>query len=174
MLEDLNTAIDVYTAKWQQVVAERNNKRFFEQLKPTAVGWKTEDLAEYDRLFNELREVSDQIHIAWLNNRWLATMHLREQRLGLGIEVVKLMQRRPGSSDATKLDHIDFLIPENVDPKVILGAEAGLNWTDEKNGDFCKWISIWFDSTEAKLRVDTTVDVAIAELQAVNKKILGR
>jgi len=173
MLEELNTAIDVYEAEWKKLVAARKNKRFFESLRPTAVGWKTEDLADYDKRFNELRELSDQIHIAWMNDRWLATMHLRDQKLGLGIEVIKLMQRRPGSSDATRLDHIDFLIPENVDAKAILAAEAGLNWTEEQNGDFCKWISVWFDNTEAKLRTDTTVGVAIAELQAVDKKVLG-
>lgn len=174
MLEELNTAIDVYAAKWQKLVATRKNKRFFEKLKPTSVGWKTVDLADYDQRFNELREFCDQIHIAWMNDRWLAAMHLRDQSLGLGIEVIKLMQRRPGSSDDIKLDHIDFLIPENVDVKTILAAEAGLEWTDEKNGDFCKWTSIWFEGTEAKLRTDTTVGVAIAELQAVDKKLLGR
>lgn len=171
MLRELNTAIEAYAAKWQKLIGTSQNKSFFQQLKPTSVAWKAEDLADFDERFSQLRDLSDHIHIAWLNNRWLATMHLRDQKLGLDIEVVKLMQRRPGSSDATKLDHMDFLIPENVDAKTILAAESGLEWTEEKNGDFCTWISLWFDGTEAKLRTDTTVGVVIAELQAVDQKI---
>lgn len=175
MIEELNTAIDIYVAKWKKLLAGRRNKRFFEQLKPTAIGWKTVDFADFQARFHELRDQCDQIHMGWLNERWLATMHLKDgKKLGLGIEIIKLMQRRPGSSDATKLDHVDFLIPENVDAPPILAAESGLNWTDEENGKFCKWISIWFDDTEAKLRTDTTVSVAIAELQAIDKKVMGR
>lgn len=174
-MEELNTAIDIYNAKWQKLVAARRNKRFFEQLKPTAVGWKTEDFVDFQGRFHDLRDDCDQIHLGWINDRWIATMHLKDGgQLGLDLRVIKLMQRRPDSTDAVGLDHIDFLIPENVDAPTILAAESGLSWTDEKNGQFCKWISLWFENTEAKLRTDTVVGVAIAELQAINKNLQGR
>lgn len=175
MLEELNTAIDIYTAKWKKLVEGRRNKRFFEQLKPTAIGWKTEDFADLHQRFHALLEYCDQVHWGWVNDRWLVVMHLKEgNKLGLDIEVLTLMQRRPGSTDATKLDHIDFLIPENVDAPTILAAESGISWTDEENGQFCKWISIWFENTEAKLRTGTKLGVAVAEMQAIDKKLTGR
>lgn len=171
MFEECNKAIDVYQAKWQKLVSSCQNQAFFQALRPTAVGWKTVDFPDLQRRFHELRDACDQIHLGWLNERWLATMHLREQKLGLGIELVKIMQRRPGSSDAIGLDHLDFLIPEGMDAKDVLGKESGIKWTEEKNGDFCQWISIWFEGTEAKLRKDTTFDVGAAELTSVSKKI---
>jgi hypothetical protein len=175
MFDELNAAIDGYFGKWRALIDARQdekNKEFFDRLKPHAVGWKVADQAEYDRLFNEWRGACDQIHVAWMNDRWLATMHLRDQKLHGEIEIIKLMQRRPGSSDTLGLDHVDFMDMEEVNTKAILAEETDLKWTDEVNG-LCKWTSIWFDGTEAKLRSGTVVDVAIAELQAVNNKIRG-
>jgi len=171
MFEEISTAIDIYQAKWQKLVEARKDKAFFQNLRPTAVGWKTQDFAELQRRSHELATACDQIHSGWLNERWLVTMHLREQKLGLGIELVKLMQRRPESKDAVGLDHLDFLIPQGIDIKTVLAQEPGLKWTEEKNGDFCQWISVWFEGTEAKLRMDTTFDVGAAELVAVSNKI---
>lgn len=175
MFEEINTAIDIYQAKWQKLLAGRKDKAFFDGLKPTAVAWKVEDFPELQRRFHELRDFCDQIHLGWLNERWLATMHLRgDAKLGQGLEVIKLMQRRPNSKDAIGLDHMDFLIPEGMDVKAVLTAEKDLKWTEEMNGEFCKWISIWFDGTEAKLRSDTTLDVCIAEMQDINERIKKR
>jgi hypothetical protein len=171
MFDDVNQAIETYQSKWQALVAERKNKEFFERLKPTAIGWKVAGQAEYDRLFNQWREACDQIHIAWLNNRWLAAMHLRSEKLGSGIEIIKLMQRRPGSSDALGLDHMDFLDMEETNTKAIL-QEENIKWTEEENG-MCTWTSLWFAGTEAKLRPHTVFDVAVAELQEISKRIRG-
>jgi hypothetical protein len=173
MIDELNKALSEYQTKWHRLVGERKDKHFFEALKITAVGWKTEDFAELQRRFHTLRDSCDQIHLGWLNDRWIATMHLRDQKLHGNIEVIKLMQRRPGSKDAVGLDHLDFLTPEGQDAKTVLSAEPNLKWTEEKNGEFCKWISIWFDNTEAKLRSDTTIDVCIAEMQAISKQVTG-
>ncbi len=175
MFDQLNQAIDGYLGKWQALIAARQdekNKEFFERLKPTAVGWKTEDIAEYDRLFSLWRDACDHIHVASLNDRWIAEMHLKDEKLSGNIEIIKLMQRRPGSSDAVGLDHLDFMDMEETNTKAILAEETDLKWTDEKNG-LCVWTSIWFDDTEAKLREGTVVDVSIAELQQVNNKIRG-
>lgn len=170
MLEDINTAFDIYWANWRKFIETRKNKALFESLHPTAVGWKVADFAEFQRCMHELCQSCDQIHMGVLNDRWIATLHLRDQKIGLGIELIKLMQLRPGSKDKLGLDHLDFLLPAGTSAKAFLGQESGLKWTEEKNG-LCEWTSIWFDDTEAKLRTDTTFDVGAAELTAVSKQI---
>lgn len=172
MFDELNQKIDEFLGKWQGLVAQRKNKDFFERLKPSAAGWKVADLAEYDRCKNEWRGACDLIFENWMNDRWIAEMHLKDTKLSGGIEVIKLMQRRPGSSDAAGLDNIDFMDMEETNTKVVLAEETGLKWTEEKNG-LCAWTSIWFEGTEAKLREGTVLDVAIDEIQAVNNKIRG-
>lgn len=175
MLEEINTAIGIYQAKWQKMRSTRKDRAFFDRLKLTAVAWKVEDFTELQQCFGELRDKCDQIHWGWLNERWLITLRLRtDNMLDSGIELIKLMQRRPDSKDAIGLDHMDFLIPEGMDAKKVLAAEKDLKWTEEMNGEFCKWISIWFDGAEAKLRSDTTLDVCIAEMQAINGRIKKR
>jgi hypothetical protein len=99
-------------------------------------------------------------------------MHLTRP-LKNGISLIKLMERRPDSKDATGLDHVDYLIPTAEDIKPLLTAEPGLRWTEENNGDYCKWISLWFDGTEAKLRRDTTIQPCIDELADVQRAIKG-
>jgi hypothetical protein len=83
------------------------------------------------------------------------------------------MQRRPGSTDAVGLDHIDFMDMEETNTKAVLADESDLKWTEEKNG-LCQWTSVWFDGTEAKLRTGTVVDVCIDELEEVNSKLRGK
>lgn len=172
MFDEVNKAIDEYLAKWQALVGKRKNKEFFERLKLMAVGWKTADLAEFDRLFSEWRGACDQIHVGWLNDRWIATLHLKDSELHGGITLIKLMQRRPNSSDAVGLDHLDFMDMEETNTIAVLAEEGDLKTTEEENGR-CKWTSVWFDGTEAKLRGETVLDVCIAELKAVNDELRG-
>jgi hypothetical protein len=173
MLDTLSQAIKDFQEKWDKMATGRKDQDLFKGLKPTAVAWKTTDLAEFDRIFAELRDKADQIHLGWINERWLGTIHLREGELAGGIKIVKLMQRRPGSTDAVGLDHVDFYSEQVKDAQTILKTEGGLKWTSEDNGH-CHWISLWFDGTEAKLRTGTTVDVCITELEAINKQVLGK
>lgn len=169
MIDELNEAITGYQEKWQRLVAQCKNKAFFEALKPTAVCLKVADIAELDKCVAALRDAADTVHMAWLNDRWLATVHLRAQKLDWGIEVVKIYQRRPGSQDALGLDHIDFYAPAiNED---ILADEPGLKWSNEVNG-ICSWISLWFAGTEAKLRAKTTLAVEAEEMNLLNERIL--
>jgi hypothetical protein len=172
MTDELNAVIAGYWSKWQQLVAGRKDKAFFEKLRPTAVCLKVEDLTELDRRVLELRDIAEHIHWGWINERWLVTLHLRDQQLTEGIEIVKLYQRRPGSSDPAGLDHLDFYASD-VDED-ILADEPGLKWTHETNGEHCSWISLWFAETEAKLRTETTMEVCAKELQQINDHIASR
>ncbi len=175
MFDEVNRELGEYFGKWSRLIANRKdekNKEFFERLKPTSVGWKVADVAEHDRLVALWRDACDHIHTVWLNDRWITEMHLKSIKLSGDIEVIKLMQRRPGSDDGLGLDHVDFMDMEETNTKAVLEEESDLNWSNEKNG-VSVWTSIWFDGTEAKLREGTVLDVAATELQAVSNKIRG-
>lgn len=172
MFDEVNRSIDEYMGKWQTLVSRRKNKEFFERLRPTAVGWKTADLAEYDRLLKEWRGACDIIFEVWMNDRWVAKLHLKDSKLSGGLEIIKLMQRRPNSTDKLGLDHLDFLDMEQTNTKAVLAEETDLKWSEEKNG-ICEWTSLWFDETEAKLRLDTVLDVSMEELRLTSNKIRG-
>lgn len=177
MVDELNTAINDYWTKWQALVAARQNKAFFESLKPTAAAWKVADRTEYDRLCRELHDQSDHLVETWMNGRWIAKCLLRDTELDGGIKIVKVMQRRPGSDDALGFDHVDFYGPSLAEIEQILAQEKDLKWTRETNDilEGYDWLSIWFEGgPEAKLKHDTVLDIIAAELGQLNqKRILG-
>lgn len=174
MFGPLNEALETFHKKWQTLVDARVDKAFFTQLQPIAVGWKAEDLKEFDHLFKQFRSVSTMAHLVSLNDRWIATFVLRDtDQLCWNVPLVKLMQRRPGSKDSVGLDHIDFYDPGQRGYEKVLVNEPGIKWSHEANGDFCKWISVWFDGTEAKLRSETSLDVGIAEMEAAKQHLLA-
>jgi hypothetical protein len=172
-MDEYNAAVEAYHQKWHELLSVRQNKAFFQSLKATAIGWKVQDLAEFNERSMVLRDLSDQVHMGWINERWLATFHLKGMPLMGDISLIKLMQRRPGSSDAVGLDNVDYTIFGDDDTKAILEAEPNLRWSEEKNGEFCKWLSIWFAGTEAKLRDDTVLQVGANELLDLQKQILA-
>jgi hypothetical protein len=110
--------------------------------------------------------------LGWVNERWLASLHLKDSELPGGIKILKLMQRRAGSTDPVGLDHLDFHAESEDEIKRILTNETDLNAAEESNNPLCHWHSIRFDDTEAKLRSDTVLDICIAELQEANRKII--
>lgn len=173
MIDQLNQAIAEYRQKWEKLMEGRADRQFFAECRPISVGWKIADLAAYDKLYAELREYCDQTHAISKNDRWLATMHLKDTKLEWGIEVVNLMQLRPGSEDVLGLDNINFLCPRYAEADDILAREPSLKWTHESNGPYSEWISLWFDSTEAKLRPITIIDVSLAEYKEVRDKVAG-
>src|SRR5580704_10528113 len=103
MFDEFNRAVENYDNKWKKLVNERVDKKFFQSLKPTAIGWKVADRAEYNKLCTELHDQTDMIVEKWMNGRWIAKLHLRDTKLSSGIEIVKVMERRPGSTDTVGL-----------------------------------------------------------------------
>lgn len=170
---DIAGALDNYFKSWHELVAKRQNKIFFESIKPVAVGWKVEDRAAYDAMLAELHDNSDRIIETWMNGRWIAKVHLKDTTLPGGITIIKVMQRRPESTDAVGLDHVDFYIPERVDLAEVFANESDLKWSEESNDviDNYNWVSLWFDGTEAKLKFDTVLDIIQAELKEINQEI---
>jgi hypothetical protein len=171
LLEELSHDLEEYHQTWHELVATRQDRVFFESLIPTAVAWKVFDRAELDRCVMNIRSQCDQLHFGWVNDRWLVTLHLMSEALPGNIRIIKLMERRPGSSDPVGLDHIDFLVP-NGDAKTVLAKEPNLTWSEESNGNHCKWLSLWLDGTEAKLRTDTVLQVCADELLVTQERLL--
>jgi hypothetical protein len=173
MIDEINKAIESYQTKWQALVDGRADKAFFEALRPTAVGWKVADRSEYNRVCAELRDKSDRVIETWMNGRWIAKFHLRDSKLNGDVEIIKIMQRRPGSNDAVGLDHIDFYAPEFEHAEQILKAEPDLKWSWESNDviEGYDWLSIWFAETEAKIKADTVLGVIIKELGQLDERL---
>lgn len=170
MINELQAALAVYWQKWEAFVDGRNDMEFFEELRPTAVGWKVHNRAEHDRIVAELRDKCDLVCGAWINERWITKLHLTETSLRGGMTIIKVMERRPGSHDAVGLDHVDFYSPAVAQADVVLAVEPALTWGHETNK--AHWISIRFDGQEAKLRTDTVLDSYIRDLRETRNTIL--
>lgn len=174
MNELVNTyslAITEYQAKWQQLVAARHDTAFFAALQPSAMGWKVADRTEFDAQLAVLRPLCDQVHLGWVNERWIATLHLKDQPLAWNIAIVKIMERRPGSTDAVGLDHVDFYVPDVNQARQVVAGEPDIRSTFDTSNPYCDWLSIWFADTEAKLRSTSVIEVCIAELQHIQSGI---
>jgi hypothetical protein len=173
MLDEINAALEAYEQKWQKLIAVRHDRKFFAGMRPTAVGWKTEDREEYDHILAELHDQTDKIIETWMNGRWVAKLHLKDIRLANDATIIKVMQRRPDSTDLVGLDHVDFYNPEIKHAESHLKGEQDLKWSWESNDvtENYDWISVWFDGTEAKLKSDTVLDIISTELRELSKEI---
>ena len=172
MIDELNNAIDDYKGKWQKLTAQRSDKPFFEALFPTSVGYKAVDRTEFDRCVAELQDLCSDVLFVWMNDRWVAKMILREP-IGWGIGIVKVLQRRPGSTDVAGFDHVDFYSHKNEAEIERTLAKEDLKWTHEENRTDYTWASIWFDNTEAKIKNYTILDIEMRQLADVNARIKG-
>lgn len=173
MIEELREKVIEFLDEWAVVSEERTNKQFFADLKPTAIGWKFTDRAELMQRFDEIRDLCEQVHFGWINERWVICVYFKEETILPGnVKVLKLMERRPGSTDPVGLDHIDFYAG-GADVKKELAKEDELRYTEETNGEHCKWISVWFNGGEAKLRNDTVLKVCADEMLEYEQRIIG-
>jgi hypothetical protein len=175
MLNEINSELKEYFVSWQALLSSRADAAFFAALKPVALGWKVADKAEYDRIYSMLHDKCDTIVETWMNGRWIAKMHLKDTVLQSGITIIKLMQRRPDSTDLIGLDHVDFYTPATDNGETVMGQEPNLTWTRESNDvlEDYNWLSIWFDDTEAKIKNATVLNNIIRELELTNQQILN-
>jgi hypothetical protein len=175
MLDEINSELKEYFVSWHALLADRADPAFFAILKPVALGWKVADKAEYDRIYRMLHDKCDTIVETWMNGRWIAKMHLKDTALEGGITLIKLMQRRPESTDLIGLDHVDFYTQAPDNGESVISQESNLTWTHESNDvlEDYHWLSIWFDDTEAKLKNATVLNNIIRELEITNQQILN-
>lgn len=172
MLDEMQKRVQTYMDGWQTFANARDDREYFTELQPTAIGWKFTDRQEVMRRFDEIRDMCEQVHFGWINERWVVCVYLKEMTLPGNIKVIKLMERRPGSTDAIGLDHVDFYTP-NPDVKAHVEKEHDIKWNEETNGAHCKWISVWFEQGEAKLRTDTVLKVCADEMLEYEQRIIG-
>lgn len=173
MLKEINAALETYEQKWQKLIAVRHDRKFFAEMMPTAVGWKVADEDEYHRLLTVLHDQTDKIVETWMNERWVAHLHLKDSELANGATILKVMQRRPDSTDGLGLDHVDFYSAAIDHAESYLTGERDLKWSWESNDmtDKYRWISIWFNGTEAKLKNNTVLDILSHELTELSAQI---
>lgn len=174
MSAEYGQAIDSYLATWHELTAMQEDS-LLADLRPTAIGWKVADANEFDERYAALLGGSEQVYVERLNDRLIAKMLLGKQAALRGVRIVKIMQRRPGSPDATGLDHVDFYCPDMKLAETVLG-QSDLRWTHESNGPNHPWISIWFGGTqaqpmEAKLMDHTVLEVASKNLHDANRDV---
>ncbi|HJP96375.1 MAG TPA: hypothetical protein VJ843_03295 [Candidatus Saccharimonadales bacterium] len=171
MVDEFRTRTQAFLDTWQQFAQARSDAEYFANLMPTAIGWKFTDRDEVMQRFAEIRDNCEQVHFGWINERWIICVYLKDVTLPGNIKVIKLMERRPGSTDAVGLDHVDFYCPNDDAQQHV--EQEDIKWTEEKNGDHCKWISVWTDAGEAKLRTDTVLNVCAQEMLEYEQRILG-
>lgn len=171
-IDKIEEAIREYNTKWQTLLQSVENSEFFSSLVPTAIGWKVKDQTEYQQMYQELHRLSDITVETWMNERWIAKMHLKDHQLSNGVEIIKIMQIRPGSEDPLGLDHMDFYFSESFDAEKILQSEK-LKWSKESNDILAgyEWLSVWFEDTEAKLKPGTVLDTITERFNQLNQHL---
>ena len=132
---------------------------------PAAVGWKVADINEFnDALSGFLKSgLVAQCHIGFVDNRYIASIVFKEP-IYQNIRILKLMQRRPGSTDPIGLDHADFPVEDLAAAEATLAKQKVPKWGHESN-DVHGWISVWFDGLEVKYFDHIVLDIAVKELQ---------
>jgi hypothetical protein len=144
-------------------------------LKPTAVGFKVADLAEFKSTVDGLLDLSEQLHVGTVNDRFIGTFVLKNPLDTAYIRLIKILQRRPGSDDPLGLDHIDFFIKDISAAEQCL-ATARANWEHESN-EVHQWLSVRFGEDlqyEAKLLNHTSLSAGITEMKLAEDDILTR
>ncbi len=173
MIRDINAALTDYRTNWATLIAARTDKTFFDALVPVAVGWKVADVVSFDQAVKALRDQCDFVLHTWLNDRWIAKMVLRKPATEWPVPVIKIMQVRPGSTDALGLDHVDFYATQSPSEIEVTLQKEGLRWTHEVNhdGDKYPWASLWFASTEAKIKHYSVLDIYADQFTVISDSI---
>lgn len=133
--------------------------------RPSTIGWKVEDLDEFNSILGKLLndKLTRQCHVGYVDGRYIASIIFLNP-IYKDIQILKLMQRRASSSDATGLDHVDFYVKDLSAIEREFTQKKIVDWSHESNASH-HWISLRFDNTEAKFVDHLVIDVCIMELQ---------
>lgn len=166
-LDDIQKAAKVYFEKFDSYTKQYD----LTKLQPATIGWKVTNIDEYcDTLSGFLKEnLVVQTHIGFVDKRYIAAIVFKKP-IYQDIRILKLMQRRPGSTDRIGLDHADFYIDDLSKFEAELNKIKLPKWSYESN-EMHRWISLWFKDTEAKFVDHLVLDVGVKELQDATKQI---
>jgi hypothetical protein len=170
----VSQALKDYSTAWKSFLVVHHIESIEQYIVATTLGWKVADKTELFANLGAVAGISEQTHIGTVNDRFIASVILTTP-VEAELHILKILERRVGSSDPLGLDSIDFVCKDVKQVRDILQA-AHANIIDEHN-DMHAWLSLRFgkDSQfEAKFTEQLVLDVAIRELQIGEKALLDR
>ena len=138
---------------------------------PATIGWKVTDITEFNKALAGFlaSDLVNQCHIGFVDKRYIASIVFREP-IYQKIYILKLMQRRPGSTDPVGLDHVDFTVADLPATEAEFTKSGVADWDYESN-EVHTWISVRFNGTEAKFVDHVVLDVGVKELKDITKQL---
>lgn len=168
--EPLDGALAVYMEAWKQFQLEHMLTSSDFNPIPTTISWKVSDKSTMFENLYQLGNVAEQMHIGTVNERYIATAVLLAPYEG--VRLIKIMERRAGSSDVLGLDGLDFYVP-NIDLIDNILKKTGSAVQLEQN-EMHRWLSLRFGSSnqyEAKFVDHLVLQIAIDEMTIAQDKI---
>jgi hypothetical protein len=166
-IDDINRSAKAYFTKLNTFVNQYN----LTPRVPSTIAWKVTDINAFcDDLsgFLSHKQIS-QCHIGFVDKRYIASIVFK-QPIYQNIHILKLMQRRPQSTDPIGLDHADFIVDNFSEFVAELTKQKVPEWSLESN-EIHGWISVWFNNTEAKYVDHIVLDVGVKELQEITQQL---
>ncbi|HSX36915.1 MAG TPA: hypothetical protein VLG13_02245 [Patescibacteria group bacterium] len=160
----LQTSLGEYEAAWKAFLVDNRLEQLEQIAVPTTLSLKVANKAELFRYLEDNAGNIEQVHIGTVNDRYIASAALKEPIDNLPI--LKILQRRPGSSDSLGLDSIDYLVKSTEEVfRLLQGAGATI---EKQHNEVHAWLSLRFGSKkqyEAKFTDHVVLEVAIKELR---------
>jgi hypothetical protein len=171
--DSLKIALANYQKAWKAFIVINHFESIEPTWRPAAISWKVEHKVA---LYGNLRLIGDQaeqIHIGTINDRFIAMAVLKKKFAD--VRIIKLLERRPGSSDLLGLDSLDYYV-EDLEGTYDLLKAAGAR-VEKQHNDWHEWLSLRFGKNheyEAKFLDHPLLDIAIQELTDIRNSLSGR
>jgi hypothetical protein len=163
-----------YQAAWTAFLKAYKLQSLERLAKPTTFSWKVADKAELFKNLVDTAAITEEVHIGTVNGRFIASSVLTTP-IENDLYILKILERRSGSSDPLGLDSIDFLCQDSSAVVKMLES-AGANAVPEHN-DMHGWISLRFGENnqyEAKFTDHLVLSVAIKEMHQAEDKLVSQ
>lgn len=164
---EIQSALAAHNKAWHEIKTEKELRTVGT---PTTLSIKVVDKRTLFEMLEENASCIEQTHIGTVNDRYIASAALIEPYEDLPI--LKVLERRPASSDPTGLDSVDYLV-EDIEATFRELIAAGLPVVKESN-DVHAWLSLRFgpeDRFEAKFTDHVVLEVAVKELKMTIEKL---
>lgn len=170
-VEPVVKALKEYDKAWKAFLVVYHAEPIGTMARPTTLSWKVADKAELFTCLEDNAAHIEQVHIGTVNDRYIASAALKQPFEGLPI--LKILERRPGSTDPLGLDSIDYLIKDKE--KVFTLLEQAGAAIERQHNDVHDWLSLRFGDRkqyEAKFTDHLVLEVAIKELNISVENLL--
>jgi hypothetical protein len=169
----LAEALNDYEDAWARFLSAYKLDDFLELVTPTTISWKVADKAELFKNLEQLGDLTEQVHIGTVNDRFIASVLLYKPVKSM--QIVKILERRTSSEDALGLDSIDYFVKDNeVIYKMLKKAEANIVKDHNSMHD---WLSLRFGEDnryEAKFTTHLVLEVGIKELRLATDQLIQK